>query len=338
MSQVSMLFTLDDSLFTETADTMAIVSLLHNASCSERHLVVIGNDQSTRYKNWIANLETRLKQKISELLDVFFRSASSGRTAKTIKVRHFEGEELAKAPGLSEIDITRAAQLATRAFHVYVENSRNDKRFLLAACTEAQRARFNRLIAKNAIQIVNGGGITELKKQIEQDSRDGRLLADFAWVMFDSDALTSGMPSGQSMRLKGTCDLLGIKTAQLQFRSIENYATKDSLRKWAFTGPKSAQTYKQRTQNFLEYIALPKPLARHYNMKNGISGDRVRADYPANDKIYVNLKNTSIKNLESGFGQHVSDVFDWGLDEVALKSEGSWTELQLIITELESLL
>ena len=73
-------------------------------------------------------------------------------------------------------------------------------------------------------------------------------------------------------------------------------------------------------------------------MKKGIAADRRRADYPADDEIYANLNPTAISELEPGFGSDVSEVFEWGLSESALKSEGSWQELQTIITELESLL
>lgn len=333
-----MLFVLDDSLFTETADTMAIVALLHIASSSERHVVLVGNDQSKNYNKWTAKLEASLQQNVSTLLDVFVRSAAPGRIAKTITVRHFAPDEQTELAKFSEVNITHATKLATRAFHVYVENSRNDKRFLLAACTEAQRVRLNRLIASNALQFVHGGGITELKMQIEQDYRDGRLIADFTWVMFDSDALVVGNPSGQSINLKETCTRLGIKSAQLQYRAIENYAPKESLRNWAYSGPKSNQAFKQRTKNFVTYVALPQPLARHYNMKKGIAADRGRADYPARDAIYDKLNPVAISDLEHGFGSNVSDVFNWGLDESALKTEGSWQELQTMITELESLL
>lgn len=328
-----MQFTLDDSLFEKKTDQGKLIGLIYGISVSSLHIVVPRNPTSKVFVTWLEGLGP-ISLDIQQLLNSYYRSAATRRFIKKVVVAAVDEV----GTKLNTIDIESAIALTKKSFRIYVENSRNDRRFLLAACTEAQRNRLQLLCDANELEFINGGGISELKQQIENDFADGRLISDFSWAFFDSDALVPGQASGQSIALKTTCTNIGMNHAQLTRRAIENYATKRILNNWVHSRTRLEPRYSQRKATFQVFLKLPVQLSHHFNMKHGITQDRKRHDYPANDAIYQTLDNADIRALEQGFGNDLSEAFDWGLTEPDLKAEGSWTELQTMIGELEALL
>lgn len=332
-----MLFILEESIFTGTLTDTQIIKFLGNISDSSRHYVIIDNSATQNYLNWRSSLNSSLQYEVASIIDASFRTAALRRFGTTIRVLATNNNQYSSISSF-KTTIIAANQLVKNAFRIYVENSRNDKHFILAACTEAQKNRFEILLNKQEIVFINGGGITELEQQLKNDYQSGSTHPAYTWVMFDSDALLPGRPSSQSMNLKKTCLAYDIKHSQLHRRSIENYITKSHLKNWVYGFQKTSNNYQQRTQNFLDYIVLPTGISQHYNMKAGINADRRRTDYPANDSIYAKLEPRVVVSLANGFGKDLSKVFEIPLKESELKAEGSWSELQTMITELEALL
>lgn len=326
-----MLFLLDDSIFTNGEASFEVLGLLSLVSTSHRHVVLVRQPDSEAYRGWLESLGASMRPRVAGLFDGFFRTSVQRVFGKSVVV-------LAVGASSKDVSLTDAIALAKRPFRLYVENSRNDRRFIFAACTEPQRERFQRMEATGDLAFVNGGGITELKKQVEQDVANSNALHDYSWAMFDSDSLTPGAPSSQSSRVKESCDKLQMKHHQLVRRSIENYLPKTTLKGWIYKDRRPNDVQRRRGRAFQALAQLPPTMAHHYNMKAGIGGDRQRADYPRGDTIYSGVASASVSDLEGGFGQDVSDAMQWGLSESELKADGSWVELQQMISDLETLI
>lgn len=328
-----MQFIIHDSLFDEPASSARIISLFMIAAKSLRHIVLPQDYNSPIFRAWMESIGNQHRIEITQLLDSFYRTVALIDIKKKPLVAC---EELPIELQNIAISIDKALALAQMPFRLYVENSRNDRKFLLTFASDEQRERFIQLEKKSGIIFINGGGITELKAQIEADINSGFTMPDYAWVMFDSDSLQPGRASAQAVDLAASCDRLGVMRTQLSRRSIENYIPKSELRTWAYLGRKKNNISRdKRIATFLGYVELPSDLAHHYNMKNGLEQDRKRYDYPG-DVIYADLPLKIKKGLALGFGGNVADIYhEANIMESVLRKDGSWAELNSVIAQIE---
>lgn len=117
-------------------------------------------------------------------------------------------------------------------------------------------------------------------------------------VLFDSDALRPGVPSGESEAKSRACE--GLHHHQLEARSIENYLPLDALSRWA-AGRSSREA-------LLSAFLLLSPDQRyHYNMKAGFAGDRPRAAEAG--RLYDNVPARVRDALAEGFGKDIATLF-----------------------------
>lgn len=328
-----MLFTLTDEIF-KPQHSMDVLALISGAANSNRHYVVPENPLSTSFQNWLSSLGVNLKTITSEALDFNIRFTALSRAKRTRKVS-------AAAKGNDTIDLSNALKLVHAPLSIYVENSRNDRGFLLSVCTDSQNEYLTTLEKNGEIRFIHGGGISELLQQLDAEHQNGRLRPEESFVLFDSDSLLPGRISEQAEALKAKCEELNLKHECLKRRSIENYLTKSTLRYWAYvkSGKRASPLYKARTAAFETYVEIRSDFRNHFNMKHGIRGDKARKDLPKGVDLYAGISATQQSALAEGFGREVASMYeDNRMQESELKSDDSWNELQNLIVEMENFL
>ncbi len=189
-----------------------------------------------------------------------------------------------------------ASRLLARPLKLLVENSRNDRAFLLQIAEPAARRSLNKAIKAGWIEFEMGGGILEILQRVrgfivEVGSLDDQAWIELArlWVMFDRDANPDdrSQESDPSCRVRIAAAQLirpwALAAHQLERRAIENYVPGRTLRDW-WCG--QARTSKQRIERdkrveaFLteaESAGLTREARRFYNMKRGLLGDVTKA-------------------------------------------------------------
>ncbi|WP_395454143.1 hypothetical protein [Acidovorax delafieldii] len=328
-----MLFILKDEIFTLEHST-DILALISGAARSNRHYVVPVDPLSQSFLSWLASLGENLGPGVSSALDSNIRFIASSRAKRTRKVS-------VEADGQKTISLSDALKLVHAPLSIYVENSRNDRSFLLSVCTDSQNEYLTTLEQNGEIRFINGGGISELLKQLDAEHQSGLLRPEESFVLFDSDSLLPGRISSQATALKSKCEELNLKYECLKRRAIENYLTKTTLRYWAYakSGKRSSLVYKTRTEAFVAYIEMRSDFRNHFNMKSGIKGDKGRTDLPKGVDLYAGISAEHQSALADGFGRDVASMYeDNRMQENEMKSDGSWDELQQLIVELENFL
>lgn len=328
-----MLFILVDEIFKPQHST-DILALISGAARSSRHYVVPANPFSKSLLGWLNSLGGNLAPGVSSTLDTNIRFVASNRGMRIRKVS-------ATATGQNTIALSHALQLVHAPLSIYVENSRNDRSFLLSVCTDSQNEYLTKLERNGEIRFINGGGISELLQQLDAEYRNGTLRPEESFVLFDSDSLLPGRISDQAEALKAKCLQLKLKHECLKRRAIENYLTKSTLRYWAYakSGNRSSPQYRARTEAFAAYIEMRPDFRNHFNMKHGIKGDKARKDLPKGVDLYFGISAEHQSALAEGFGRDVASMYeDNRMQESELKSDGSWDELQNLIVEMENFL
>jgi len=328
-----MIFILTDEIFKPQHST-DILALISGAARSNRHYVVPADPSSQSFLSWLTSLGVNLEPGVSSTLDANLRFIASSRAKRTRKVS-------AAATGQSTIALSHALQLVHAPLSIYVENSRNDRSFLLSVCTDSQNDYLTKLERNGEIRFINGGGISELLQQLDAEHQNGILRPEESFVLFDSDSLLPGRISDQAAALKEKCEQLNLKHQCLKRRAIENYLTKSTLRYWTYvkSGKRASPQYKARTEAFTAYIEMKPDFRNHFNMKHGINGDKARKDLPKGVDLYAGISAEHQLALAEGFGRDVASMYeDNRMHERELKSDGSWDELQHLILEMENFL
>lgn len=327
-----MLFILTDEIF-ELQHSTDILALISGAARSNRHFVVPANPLSKIFLDWLTSLGANLGPSVSSALDSNLRFTASNRARRTRKVSAVAGQ--------STISLSHALRLVHAPLSIYVENSRNDRNFLLSVCTESQNEYLTTLEMNGEVRFVNGGGISELLHQLDAEHQNGLLRSEETFVLFDSDSLLPGRISDQAAALKVKCEELKLKYECLKRRAIENYLTRSTLSHWVYakSGKRTSPLYKARTGAFLAHIEMRADFRNHFNMKNGIKGDKARKDLPNGVDLYAGISAEHRSALAEGFGRDVASMYENNrMQERELKSDGSWDELQNLIVEMENFL
>lgn len=235
-------------------------------------------------------------------------------------------------PSLSLAD---AAVYLGQPFRAVLEDWRSDRAFLNAVARPEFRKALNDLERLGGLTFENGGGISNQALKLRTDAQGGAREVSRIWAMFDSDALSPGMPSGQAAYAEQVCANSGIPFHRLERRSIENYLPREELRGWAFSKPRGIA---ERRRVFEAFLELSDVQRHHFNFKAGFQGDVRRADLANVGSLYDGLTAPVRAALETGFGEHIAETFQSSvLDEASLRRDASWAELDSMVRTLVEL-
>ncbi len=230
---------------------------------------------------WLQAQPNQLQREISRSLADGARQfvRASARAPKTLVV---SGASCWDSAILSLQD---ARTLLSTPLQLLVENSRNDRLFVLAMLPEVFRCQLLAGEKAGRVEFEHAGGIGEMKKQLENLKGDVGTLQHIkrlrTWVMHDRDAYPNDQrqPSKASRDIIELCQELsatgpwGVASWQLGRRTIENYLPTNLLNRiWAGQANGPDKTFRRKTVKALRELrsgACPET-AWVYDMKRGL--------------------------------------------------------------------
>lgn len=238
-----------------------------------------------------------------------------------------EAEIIVSAAGVSSLaqsppraPVRDAMALLLRPYRLLLENSVNDRAFVLAACERAEREALEYAESQGWLVFEMGGGsaMIERARELCRSPLDARATS----VLADRDALrpprvderegaTDGANATALRSLAARESALHAHV--LRRRSIENYLPVQALRQ---INASAARTYETM-----------KPAQRaHYNVKSGFAGDAGQARHGrTSEDLYSGLSRTDRDALNDGFGVDAARAGRWSIGGVDAEGRAELT-------------
>ena len=298
-----------------------------------RHRVVVEDDQDPAFIQWFSGLQPGHQLQWNQAFTQSYTLESIEPAVRRIRVSATAQSDWGATP--PNLTLSDAAKLARQPLVAYLEDWQSDRGFILAVATADEKRHLEEMESINALRFHNGGGITNLTKQLNQQGAGGPPAIFQMWTLFDSDALHPGVPSEQTKKAQQACTLHGIPHHRLARRTIESYLPRDALRGWAYSVSKPSLA---RKSVFKAHLLLSDDQRFHYNMKGGFVGDQERDDLVNVGTLFDGLNEKALSDLSNGFGNDIAKLFsEERVSESALRADGAWAELRQMITSLVGL-
>ena len=269
---------------TRPLDVLAVLELCD----ARRHVLLLspsGRQQATQWIDEHTRDKSALKVQLLRLLEENQRAgpfAPADGAMITIVADKTDWNRARFVP-------TLALRLLRRPLKLLVENSRNDRAFLLKLAEPGPRDKLRAAIEAGWIEFEMGGGLSEIHQRLLGFSGDAHMLADHLkvelarlWLMFDRDIdpLDHTQESKQSRKLREYAAQLTVPwplaAHQLERRAIENYIPAETIRGW-WCGQADTNAARlareRRAEAFLANTGLSLQARQSYNMKRGLLGD-----------------------------------------------------------------
>lgn len=349
---------LEDAVFSDDPaiqmDLLALFRLAH----SGRHRVILATEPCLAYDAWIDGLSQNLRELVETIRRVSLDVES--RNPALIGLRITPTSSLARDSSRDTIEPTRAEpsvplEEALRLLHlplrVIVEDSINDRAFLIAAARPEDREQLERAEREHWLSFENGGGLPGIDRLFAVNTPGGLdtpLRRLRAFLVYDSDRLAPNAASKRSDKLSEKCTDLGLvqprRYHQLHRRCIENYLPVQALTRWQ----QSSKGRNDKPAVVQAWQRLDSPQKHHFNMKAGFLGDQARIT-AANHGIalcercglklpliYETLVPADVTTLSKGFDNQVAADFK---DQAAwYRQHPSWRHEAGIAEELDELM
>ena len=313
-------------LFRGSVAHVLLVTFFHYA-LDGRHRIEADLSHPT-VSQWLQQQSLGLQEEIVLAIDLSVEAEALQPSWTVAEVGMFDATDFTTSPIQLRAADTRA--FLERPFALLLEDEISDRDFLLKMLTDEERKALQEQISRGFVRIQHGGGIDNMRRHLLDRQGDPALRYSI-WVLFDSDAMQPGVPSGQSEALRAACN--GIPHYQLRRRYMESYLPARALNAWAAQG----RDHGERSERFalLGAFAQMQPLQRHhFNMKHGFASDESRTDATAGT-LYYDVTDQNKAALRNGFGTNVGGLFG-GADvmESDLRRDSGWSELRPVIQEL----
>lgn len=301
-----------------------LLSTVLNHVLEGRHRLAISNDADPAFTTWL-ELHQQDKSDWHLAIDSSVKLEALEPSKRVVLVTPGNTDWSTIPPRLTLSD---ARKIAGDPFRVYLENSLNDRHFILAMASPEQRASILKHETDGTLRFDNGGGINNLLLILQAGSLDPS-FRNGVGAIFDSDARQPGIPSQVSASVLKFCTGNGLWHHQLNRRSIENYLVTSALSFWTFGRPRERR---RRKPIFDAFLKLNRDQRAHYNMKHGFEGDKPNAVMAGN--LFQGLAPETLAFLNDGFGLVAKLFADFPFQEKHLRSEGMWSEMSPVISEL----
>lgn len=219
-----------------------------------RHRVV--PDDRAIWEHWARNLPRNLADEVLHAWDLGEARSSVGQASLQLRVCADVVCNLRGRPIVATPDVALA--LLGRPLRILLENSRNDRAFLLAFCDRETKRIFLHAEREGWLVFDTAGGIGEIKVRLSSildglSERPAQAEALRTLYLCDSDARELGKPSEEAEHVQKCLDVLHAEFARhldqagwlgwvLTRRAAENYAPAGDVLRWATLkhGPKEA--------------------------------------------------------------------------------------------------
>lgn len=227
------------------------------------------------------------------------------------------------------ISLRDAIGLVDQPDVLWVENDRNDRRFLLSMMPAEQRAMFHAWEANGNFRFDSRGGLGELRVALEELTARGTLDPRKNRALFDSDGEVPGDMSRDAADMMAFCQRTNLDAHCLQRRAIENYIPQKALWGWANSGGRDGNERRDKLRAFYRMNAGQRD---HFRMKRGWENQMSAqvtahfANVPAADR--VTLANGIDNDIASVYETFMNSIFEWA------SNEGIEPDLQAMINNL----
>lgn len=339
----------DDVWSSASVDPLELVAVLR--LCADRHVLLLSPSERALAAAWIkrqTDMRGGLQARLLHVLETNRRRASnlgSHGAQIVVVVKDKDWTRGLLTPPL-------AARLLSRPLKLLVENSRNDRAFLLMIAEPAARRELRKAIDAGWIEFEMGGGLQEILQRIRSftvggGQRDDQAWIELArlWVMFDRDA-DPGDRSRESKHSRNVLDAAAVLQSpwalavhQLKRRAIENYVPSRTLQDWWCTQAKTSASRHARellVAAFLDGQGL-QPAARHsYNMKRGLLGDVSKSCRDEVRRGARVLTDNDLDPLFRGLQPHIRNLLaSGGFDDVAAAFSSNVIPDNALYTEVD---
>jgi len=226
------------------------------------------------------------------------------------------------------VSIQDALSLVRLPYRILVENNNSDRRFLMAIANDEQRNVLKNAERQRRIEFVQGGGLREVKRIIDEDIQNDRGRLKITFVIIDSDALLRGKMHRYATDVHDLCQQYKIPCHVLRRRSTENYLTKYSLERHLNNDPNKRG---QREKLYEAFMKLRPHQRYHYHMKDGFKK-------PHHCRVFASVGVSDIDVLWRGWDWRESEsigyLFGSDVREHDLLREGAMRELGPLMRKL----
>lgn len=236
-----MIIWFDDALFDGSVRKLDMLALLRQVA-QRRHTLSISaapfpiQGDKPAFSGWRDELPPALQKEVDLLLEktsLIPSQAVAFANGQRILVSH-RTWNLAYAHCV--LSVAQALHALAQPLHLLVENQINDGAFINAVLPQDWQNQFAKWIASGQIRFMQGGGITELKKFVEEyAAEDENTLRNYGYpaaiwrflhfVIYDHDGDSVDKPSPNSLALEQALTDCGMNMHghRLQKRKQENY-------------------------------------------------------------------------------------------------------------------
>jgi len=255
---------------------------------TRRHLLLLSPKGRKHALDWVdahARDGSALKVQLMHVLEANRRAGTNASTDGAMITVVADGTDW----NMARLVPPLASRLLRRPLKLLVENSRNDRAFLLKLAEPRARRELDMAIKAGWIEFEMGGGIHEIHQRLLGFTGKAHQIADHLrielarlWVMFDRDADLNdrSKESDRSRQVRECAAQLTIPwplaAHQLERRTIENYVPAETIRGWWCGQARTSADRIEREQlakGFLDSGGLATTARRFYNMKRGLRGD-----------------------------------------------------------------
>ena len=321
-----MLILISDAILADCAQWPDLESLLDRTRQNRCYVDTV-NPASSPTNHWFAKADARRQQ------DWFNATSWAAKDAALYRLRTLVADVIADpaAKPRPKITLLDAIELVDRPATLWVENSRNDRRFFLSMMPVEQRTVFLDWEKRRIFLFDSRGGLGELRKALEELAEREALDPRANRALFDSDSEVPGHRSRDAMAMIELCNKASLDYHCLKRRAIENYIPRKALWEWAHSArPKSRAD--ERRKRIEAFDQMSDPQRHHFRLKAGWDtspGEQVKAFYacvsPA-DRV-------TLKNGIDGAIASVYDIFKDAIHGWAIE-EGIDPDLQATINEI----
>ena len=318
-----------NSLFLDRRNDIDLIALIRHGK-SGKHRIIPEKISSLEFLNFIDRLPSHMSDVVKNIISSSAKFDNLEPSSIIVGVKASGQPEWNKRVPL--LPINDAISYLSQPFRILVENSRNDRAFLLTMATEQQRKFLEKYESLNFIEFQNGGGVAELLEILREYTTRDEWLVKTTWVLIDSDSLEPGEISPKSKEVCDKCSQDGVKFHALERRSIENYLPHSAIR--ASTDRK----YGKPHQKFIAFKSLSPQQQNHYNMKGGFRADRAIADRNAG-LLFHRVPGDVLRELDTGFGKYIGAPFRARIiSDKDIDRHGGRDELKPVVDTLISLI
>lgn len=265
------------------------------------------------------------KDWLADRLRIGFEEAQKPNASRRIIRVHAGPSDWSNMPPV--LSIEELVDYLMRPVALLVEDEPTERRFLECWVPTSRRADFTAALARGALEVTHGGGITSIMRRISSAAtRSDLSFLHRVVAVFDSDAPAPREPSDNARRCRKTCNkylsLPVPRFRMLERRAIENYLPLDVLDDY--------QKSHEGAHVHLGAVPALRGLGglfeciHHYHMKDGLIADlsdneRKKA-YRADTKlpwspadvallpaIWRTAPGAALEALSRGFGTHVAE-------------------------------